>query len=146
MKAWIVMCAALAVTACGQVWRHKLPDDLDGRWKVQEIAEAQLGQDVQIWIDINAETGAVSGFTGCHDFTATMSGGFGATVAMGAPTRQPGACPSPAAATDEARFLGVLPSIQRYIRHGLSLELLQAAPGSEALLKLRRDDAGRAPR
>jgi hypothetical protein len=32
----------------------------------------------------------------------------------------------------------VLPSVQRYIRRGDSLELLQAAPGSESLIRLRR--------
>lgn len=49
-----------------------------------------------------------------------------------------------AAATDEARFLGVAPAVQRYVHRGNSLEWLQAPSGSETLLRLRRvhDAAG----
>jgi hypothetical protein len=51
-----------------------------------------------------------------------------------------GACPSDAAATDEARLLGVLPSITRHVRNGRSLELLPMEEGAEALIRLRLAD------
>lgn len=49
-----------------------------------------------------------------------------------------------AAATDEARFIGVAPAVQRSIHRGNSLELPQAPSGSETLLRLLRvhDAAG----
>lgn len=132
-----VVALALACAACSQ--QGELPADLAGRWQVQQIAGASLGEGVDIWIEIDATTGALSGFTGCNNFTATMSA-FSDSLAVGVVAEAPGECVGPAAATDEARFLGVLPSVQRRIRHGRSLELLQAASGSEALLKLRLED------
>ena len=115
---------------------------LDGRWRVQQIAGASLGEAVEIWIDFDADSHAVSGFTGCNDFTAPLST-FGETLAIGPPAEGPGECGSMAAATDEQRFLLVLPRVERQILRGRSLELLPAASGSEALIRLRRDDAAR---
>jgi heat shock protein HslJ len=128
--------AAAALAACGA--QAELPADLDGAWRVQQIAGASLGEGVRISFDIDAQTGAVTGFTGCNDFTASMSG-FGEAISIGAPSEAAGSCPNAAAATDEARFLGVLNSVRRFIRHGRSLELLGPDSG-EALLRLRAED------
>lgn len=136
----IFLCLALAVTACGQT-QDEIPSDLTGRWDVQEIAGASLGEGVDIWIEIDAHTGAMTGFTGCKPFTASVSG-FGQGISVGGVDAAAGECANEAASTDEARFLGVLGSVQRYIRHGRALELLQAQPGTEALLNLRLEDEG----
>lgn len=130
---------ALAGVAALAACQQSAPEPLTGRWDVQQIAGASLGEGVDVWIEIDEATGAVSGFTGCNAFTTTAST-FSAGVAFAPVQEAAGECPSPAAATDEARFLGVLPSIQRYIRHGRSLELLTSTPGSEALLRLRLSD------
>ena len=127
----------LLLAACGQA--TEVPRDLTGHWKVQQIAGASLGEGVDIWIEIDAATGAMRGFTGCNNFS-TMLSGFGQALAVGPISEEPGECASEAAATDEARFLGVLPHVQRRIRHGRSLELLEAPSGSEALLRLRLED------
>ena len=123
-----------AVSACGS--RSEAPGDLNGRWQVQQIAGASLGEGVEIWFEIDAQTGAIRGYTGCNDFTATLSA-FGETLAVGAITEADAACPNDFAATDEARFLGVLPSVQRRIRRGDSLELLPMTSGSETLVRAR---------
>ncbi|MEZ5994608.1 MAG: META domain-containing protein [Hyphomonadaceae bacterium] len=135
MKARSMILAAVVMAACTQ--QSSAPADLAGRWDVQQIAGASLGEGVDIWIEIDPEAGTIAGFTGCRDFTASLSS-FGESLAVGALTQAPGECPSEAAATDEARFVTVLPQTQRRIVRGASLELLQAAPGSEALLRLRR--------
>jgi hypothetical protein len=122
----------LVLASCGE----QAASDLAGRWEVQQIAGASLGEGVDIWIEFDRSGEAVRGFTGCNDFTTTAAV-FEATIAFAPVTEVPGECPSPAAATDEARFLGVMPAIQRYIRHGQSLELLQMRRGSETLLRLR---------
>lgn len=116
-----------------------VPDDLTGRWDVQEIAGASLGEGVDIWIEVDAATGAITGFSGCNNFSASLSA-FGETLAIGAVTEEPGECANDAAATDETRFLMVLPQVQRRIRRGASLELLQAPSGSETLIKLRLNE------
>lgn len=126
--------AALALVACQPV-----DAPLDGRWRVQQIAGASLGEDVEIWIAFDSTRQTVTGFTGCNDFTAPLNT-FGSTLAIGAVTEGAGDCATMAAATDEQRFLLVLPRVQRQILHGKSLELLQAASGSEALIRLRRED------
>lgn len=136
MKRFLVA-ATLALAACGQ--SDELPADLTGRWQVQQIAGASLGEGVDIWIEIDAATGAAHGFTGCNNFTANITG-FSEALAVGPIAEEAGACADQAAATDEARFLGVLHSVQRRIRRGRSLELLEAASGSEALLRLRLAD------
>lgn len=130
-------CAMLALAACAQ----EQQSELAGRWQVQQIAGAALGEGVDIWIEFDQEGEAVSGFTGCNTFTTTASR-FGTSISFTPAVEAEGACATEAAATDEARFLGVLPSVQRYILRGNSLELLQAPSGSEDLLRLRRVQAG----
>lgn len=126
----------LGLAACTQA--PAVPQELNGRWDVQEIAGASLGEGVRVRIDVNSNNGNVSGFTGCKSFTAPISA-FGDTIAIGAVVPGDGACASPAAATDEARFLGVLSSIARYSRHGRALELLPREHG-EALIRARYAD------
>lgn len=130
----------IALTACAP-GGAAIPEDLGGRWDVQQIAGASLGEGVDVWIEVDAATGAMSGFTGCNAFSATMSV-FSESLAIGAVREADGVCSTPEASVDEARFLGVLGSVQRYVRHGRSLELMSNASG-EALLRLRRED--RAP-
>jgi heat shock protein HslJ len=125
--------AALALTACAQ----QQQSELAGQWEVQQIAGASLGEGVDIWVEFDGSGEVVSGFTGCNTFTTTAAL-FETSIAFAAPVEAAGQCASQAAATDEARFLGVLPSVQRYILRGNSLELLQAPSGSETLLRLRR--------
>jgi heat shock protein HslJ len=136
MKLWALFAiAATALAACGSA-----PEtELAGRWEVQQIAGASLGEGVDAWIAFDEAGRAVSGFTGCNNFTTTVSS-FGTSIAFAPVSEEAGECPSQAAATDEARLLGVLPSVQRYIRHGRSLELLPAANGSETLIRLRLAD------
>lgn len=137
MKRLLFAGLALTLSACE---RAEAPHDLDGRWEVQQIAGASLGEGVHIWIEIEAADGSISGFTGCNNFTAPLSS-FSEALSVGVISEEPGDCADVAAATDETRFLGVLPSVQRHIRRGASLELLPAAQGSEALLRLRLVDA-----
>lgn len=137
-KTFVAIGALLALGACAQGEQSELA----GRWEVQQIAGASLGEGVDIWIEFGGSGEAVSGFTGCNDFTTTAAV-FETSISFAPPAEAAGECAGQAAATDEARFLGVLPAVQRYIRHGNSLELLQAPSGSEALLRLRRlQDAG----
>lgn len=123
--------------ACGQS-EPRIPAELDGRWDVQQIAGAALGQDVAIFVEFDAQGGAMTGFTGCNTFSAPVSA-FSEVLAVGPITEGEGECPSEAHTTDEARLLAVLPHVQRFNRRGRSLELLQMAPG-EALLLLRLSD------
>jgi heat shock protein HslJ len=133
----------LAVLAVGLTFgcarSSALPEAIDGRWDVQQIAGASLGEGVRINIDIDARQGRMSGFTGCNGFSAPVSA-FGQMITIGAVREDAGDCPSAAAATDEARFLMVLGSVARYARNGRSLELLPREHG-EALLRLRFSDA-----
>ncbi len=122
--------------ACAQA--PATPTELDGDWEVQQIAGASLGEGVRIRLDVDAETGRISGFTGCNAFTAQMSA-FGDTIAIGSPVEEDASCPSEAASTDEQRFLMVLGSVARFSRHGRALELLPRDPG-EALIRLRYSD------
>lgn len=141
MRNWIIAGALmLGLSACGGQGRAELPADLAGRWEVQEIAGAPLGEGVNIWFEIDAQTGAMHGFTGCNDFTASMSA-FANSLAVGAVTETQAECPNDFAATDEARLLGVLPAVQRHIRRGRSLELLPLASGSETLVRARLLDS-----
>lgn len=135
-----VLLAASAVLALGAC--QPVEEPLDGRWRVQQIAGASLGEGVEIWMAFDTANETVTGFTGCNDFTAPLST-FSETVAIGPASEGAGECASIAAATDEQRFLMVLPQIQRRILRGKSLELLPTAAGSETLIRLRReDDAG----
>jgi heat shock protein HslJ len=129
--------AAIALWACAPPAAEQ--SELAGRWDVQQIAGASLGEGVELWIEIDDDGETVRGFSGCNAFTTTITS-FGTSVAFSPVVEEPGACASEAAATDEARFLGVLPSVQRYILRGRSLELLQAPSGSETLIRLRRMD------
>lgn len=131
---------AAALAACGQASRGELPAELAGRWEVQEIGGASLGEGVDVWFEIDAASGRLHGFTGCNEFSATMTA-FADALAVGAVEEAAGECPSQAAATDEARFLGVLPSVQRHIRRGRSLELLPRTSGSETLVLARLSDS-----
>lgn len=135
MKVLYAIGATLALTACVQ----EPASELAGRWDVQQIAGASLGEGVDIWLEFDASGESVSGYTGCNAFTTTIVS-FGTQVSFVPLTEEPGECPSEAAATDEARLLGVLPSVQRYIRRGRSLELLAAPAGSETLIRLRLED------
>lgn len=134
----LAACAALA--ACGQTGSPSAaPEELGGRWSVQQIAGASLGQGVRIDIEIDAASGRISGFTGCAPFTASLeSFGRAITVSAVAPTN--GSCPSPEAAVDEERFLRVLPAVTRYTRNGAALDLTQQGSG-ESLIRLRAEDA-----
>ena len=126
--------SVLALSACQQS-----EDTLDGRWRVQQIAGAALGEEIEIWMLFDTANETVSGFTGCNHFSAPLSV-FSEAVSIGPPSEEAGECSSLAAATDEQRFLMVLPQVQRRIVRGKSLELLQAASGSETLIRLRRED------
>lgn len=119
------------------------PQALGGNWDVQQVGGASLGEGVSIHMSIDARSGEITGFTGCNDFTASLTS-FGDTIAIGAPTEASGACASPAAATDETRFLGVLSSVARFARHGRSLQLLPREHG-EALILLRNTDTPAEP-
>lgn len=130
--------AALGLSSCGSSAQGELPDELGGSWVVQQIAGASLGENVDVYIHIDASTGALTGFTGCNPFSSSMTA-FSEALAVGPIQEEPGECPSPEAATDEARFLGVLPSVHRFRRRGKALELLPQEQG-EALLNLRLDE------
>lgn len=132
-----VSVAASGLVACGSL-QGELPGELGGSWVVQEIAGASLGEGVDIYMEIDARTGAITGFSGCNEFSAAMAA-FSNAVAVGSIQEQPGECASAEAATDEARFLGVLTSVHRFRRRGKALELLPQDQG-EALLQLRLDD------
>ncbi|MEZ5961400.1 MAG: META domain-containing protein [Hyphomonadaceae bacterium] len=130
----LIVASTLALSACGQS-----EETLDGRWRVQQITGASLGEDVEIWISFDAANETVAGFTGCNNFSAPLSA-FSDSISIGPLSEAAGECDSLAAATDEQRFLMVLPQVQRRIVRGRSLELLQAASGSETLIRLRRED------
>lgn len=132
-----LVCMGLAL-AWGCAQQGELPQALNGDWDVQQIAGASLGEGVRVRVDIDAERGLITGFTGCNEFSAPMNA-FSDAISIGQVREVDAPCPSPAAATDETRFLGVLNSIGRYSRHGRSLELLPRESG-EALLRLRYAD------
>lgn len=130
--------AAPGLSACGAPAQPKLPNDLGGAWVVQQIAGASLGEDVEIYIEIDANSGAMSGFTGCNPFSAPVTA-YADALAIGPIQEQLGECASAEAATDEARLLGVLPFVHRFRRRGNALELLPQERG-DALVLLRIDD------
>lgn len=139
MKRFMLAASAALLIGAGACQPNNQPISMSGRWEVQEIAGASLGESVDIWMVIDADAGSISGFTGCNNFTASLDS-FGEALTVGAIAEEPGDCPNQATATDEARFLMVLPQVQRRIQRGASLQLLHAAPGSETLIKLRRDE------
>jgi heat shock protein HslJ len=135
-KLMVLAASLAALAACTQ--SPALPTELAGRWNVQQIAGASLGEGVDIWVEIDPASGAMTGFTGCNGFTATMTS-FSEAITIGAVSEEDVACATPEAGVDEARFLGVLGSVQRYVRHGRALELMSNDSG-EALLRLRNED------
>ena len=139
MKRWMMGGALLMLCACAQ----PLPtSELGGRWEVQQVAGASLGEGVRLWLEIDPATSEAHGFTDCNNFSSNVTE-LGAGVTFSPVVEEAGACPSEAAATDEARLLGVLPSVTRYVRRGRSLELLPREEGGEALIRLRlADEAG----
>lgn len=134
-RAFALLSVCLAV-ACSET--PAAPLALNGDWEVQQIAGASLGEGVRIRMDIDARSGRMTGFTGCNEFNAEVTA-FGDAISISAPAEADAPCPSPAAQTDETRFLAVLGSIARFSRHGRSLELLPREPG-EALVRLRFSD------
>jgi len=136
----VVICFAVGLASCGLLNTDKLPAKLGRPWVVQQIAGASLGEHVEIFLEIDARTGGITGFTGCNRFSAPMTA-FGDALSFNAIAEQPGECANAAAATDETRFLAVVPLVRRYARRGNSLELLPQGYG-EALLKLRVDNFG----
>ncbi len=140
MMKWMMSAALLALAACAEPPQQ--PSELGGRWEVQQVAGASLGDGIYLWLEINPATRVVSGFTGCNAFNSSITE-LGAGLSFAPVAEEAGECPSEAAATDEARFLGVLPSVTRYVRNGRSLELLPREEGAEALVRLRlADEAG----
>lgn len=139
MRVLMIGLAAITLTLTGACQpAPSLPDDLEGRWDVQQIAGAGLGDGVEIDVQFDTAEGRLSGFSGCNRFTAPVTS-FGESISIGAVSEEDAPCASPAAATDETRFLMVLGSIGRFVRHGRSLELLPREQG-EALLRLRYAD------
>ncbi|MEZ5958276.1 MAG: META domain-containing protein [Hyphomonadaceae bacterium] len=124
--------AALLTASCAQ----QAPSELDGAWQVQEIAGASLNADERIHFSVEGET--MRGSTGCNDFTASVSQ-FSGSISIGNVVESDGVCPSEAAQTNEARFLGVLPSVTRFARHGASLDLLGDPAQPDALITARSD-------
>lgn len=140
MRRYLVAAAALALAACNApAPAPTVLEQLNGRWDVQQVAGASLGEGVDAWIAVDAAAGAMHGFTGCAEFTANVTS-FGELIAISDLQRVQGDCPNAAAATDEQRLLGVLPSVQRQVRHGRSLQLLPSQAGGEALVLLRLAD------
>ncbi len=132
-NAILVFAVAAALAACAP----QAQSELDGEWLVQQIAGASLNADERIYFSIEGET--MRGFTGCNAFTASVTQ-FSGTVSLSNVTEVDAACPSDAAATNEARFLGVLPSVTRFARHGASLQLLGDRAQPDALVLAREDD------
>lgn len=139
MKRWMIGAAFVALSACAQ---PQPTSELGGRWEAQQVAGASLGDGIYLWVEIDPATSEARGFTGCNNFSSHVTE-LGAGVTFSPVVEEAGECPSEAAATDEARFLGVLPSVTRFVRNGRSLELLPREEGSEALVRLRlADEAG----
>lgn len=113
------------------------PSELDGAWLVQEIAGASLNAEERIYFSI--EGGTMRGFTGCNEFTASVTQ-FSETASISNVVETDAACPSDAAATNEERLLGVLPSVTRFVRHGASLQLLGDRAQPDALVLARVDE------
>lgn len=121
------------LTACAP----QAQSELDGEWLVQQIAGASLNAEERIYFTIEGET--MRGFTGCNEFTASVTQ-FSETATISNVVETDAACPSDAAATNEARLLGVLPSVTRFVRNGASLQLLGDRALPDALVLARADD------
>jgi heat shock protein HslJ len=129
----LILALVAAVAACAPA----APSELEGAWLVQQIAGASLNADERIYFSVDGET--MRGFTGCNEFTASVTQ-FSETVSISNVNEIDAACPSEAAATNEARFLGVLPSVTRFARHGASLHLLGDRSLPDALVIARTDN------
>lgn len=129
----ILILVVAAVAACAPA----APSELDGDWLVQQIAGASLNADERIYFSIDGET--MRGFTGCNEFTASVTQ-FSNTVTISNVAEIDAACPSEAAATNEARLLGVLPAVTRFARRGASLQLLGDRSLPDALVLARTDN------
>ncbi len=79
----LMLAAGLMLLAACAPGGAAIPEGLGGRWDVQQIAGASLDEGIDQWIEIDAATGAISGFTGCNAFSATMSA-FSESLAIGA--------------------------------------------------------------
>ena len=130
--AGVVLATALA--GCGE--RAAAPDDLNGRWVVQEIAGEGIETNGALLLMINSADGEIDGRTGCNAFTATIQS-FGQSITIGNVVATDSACTTQEAQIDQERFLRVLPSVRRYVRNGRRLELLPQAAGAEALILAR---------
>lgn len=125
--------AAVLVAACAR----STQGELEGAWLVQQIAGVSLNADERVYFSIEGET--MRGFTGCNEFTASVTQ-FSGTVSISNVTEIDAACASEAAAANEARLLGVLPSVTRFARRGASLQLLGDRALPDALVLARSDD------
>lgn len=76
MRFVIAAAAVVSLTACSQP-----RSDLAGRWEVQQIAGASLGDGVDIWIEFDEAGDTVRGFTGCRAFTGDAEV-FGAMLTL----------------------------------------------------------------
>lgn len=123
----------VALAACAP----QAQSDLDGDWLVQQIAGASLNADERIYFSIEGDT--MHGFTGCNEFTASVTK-FSETLSISNVVEVDAVCPSEAAATNEQRLIGVLPSVTRFARHGMSLQLLGDRALPDALVIAREDN------
>lgn len=129
----MILALVAAVAACTPA----PPSELEGDWLVQQIAGASLNAEERIYFSIEGET--MRGFTGCNEFSASVTQ-FSNTVTISNVAEIDAACPSQAAATNEARLLGVLPGVTRFARRGASLQLLGDRSLPDALVIARTDN------
>lgn len=139
MKCNTLFAAAVAASLAACTPQPAAVSDLDGAWLVQQIGGASLNAEERIYFTIDTEGGAIWGSTGCNEFSASITA-YGETFAISGVTEQDAPCPNEAAGVNEARFLGVLPSVARYARRGAALELLAREPQADALILARTDD------
>ena len=135
MQSRLILALVAAVAACAPA----PPSELEGDWLVQQIAGASLNAEERIYFSIDGET--MRGFTGCNEFTASVTQ-FSDTVSISNVAEIDADCASESAAVNEARLLGVLPSVTRFARHGASLQLLGDRSLPDALVIARTDDFG----
>jgi heat shock protein HslJ len=128
----IILAIAAGLAACAPAPAN----ELEGAWLVQQIAGASLNAEERIYFTI--EQGTMRGSTGCNEFTAALTE-FSATISISNIVESDAPCPSEAAATNETRFLGVLPLVARFTRRGESLELLARDAQPDALILARTD-------
>lgn len=82
-------------------------------------------------LDLTAKTSAVTGSTGCNQFTGTFTqSGVNLTIMLGPMTKR--ACTSPLLAAQESSILDLLPKVTGY--HTGSAGLVLTGPGNATLL------------